>query len=69
MDDWECTLCGEQVPASEIVSMNHYRLMHPDKDLSIRGQVQIPNTWPDGEVVYFEDFETPADIEDPGTFI
>jgi hypothetical protein len=59
MNDWECTLCGEKVPASEIISMNHYRLMHPDTDVSIEG-----GTWPDGGLIYFEDPD-----EDPGTFI
>lgn len=36
--------------------------MHPDTDLSVRNGVHIPNTWPDGELAYFEDFESPADI-------
>lgn len=62
MDDWECTLCGELLPASEIVTMNHYRLIHPDKDISMS---RVTTTWPDGGVAYLEDFDTPGDIIDP----
>jgi hypothetical protein len=49
MDDWECTICGEMVPASEIISLNHFRLIHPDLD------VQTVERWPDGGLVIHED--------------
>jgi hypothetical protein len=49
MDEWNCTICGDMVPASEIISMNHFRLMHPDLD------VQKIDCWPDGEPIIYED--------------
>jgi hypothetical protein len=51
MDDWDCTLCGDKVPASEIITMNHFRLMHPDVEV----QVEWIDSWPDGGAIYFED--------------
>lgn len=56
MDDWDCTLCGEKVPAHEILTMNHFRLMHPDLD------VQDIERWPDGELVIHEEYD-PRDDE------
>jgi hypothetical protein len=56
MEDWDCRICNEKIPAEEIVSGNHLRLMHPEHDFM--------GTWPDGSVLYWEDPD-----EDPGTFI
>lgn len=47
-DQWECTICGMSFKSDELNT--HYRLFHPDRDVE-------PDTWPDGELVVYEDLD------------
>lgn len=49
MNPWHCNLCDESVPAQDIVTGSHLRVMHPDID------EREPETWPDGELVFFDE--------------
>jgi hypothetical protein len=41
---WKCKACGdEEIPAGKL--LDHIRLFHEDS---------IPESWPDGEPVFFE---------------
>lgn len=43
---WKCLRCGdEDIPSENL--MLHFRLFHTDDDA-------LPETWPDGEPVYYE---------------
>lgn len=49
MSPWKCLLCDTRIPAQDIVTGNHLRVMHPDYDEG------TPDHWPDGGIVFLDD--------------
>jgi hypothetical protein len=48
VNPWFCTLCDEFVEPEDILTGNHYRVMHPDTDAEA-------TVWPDSDLVVFDD--------------
>jgi hypothetical protein len=55
MPGWKCHLCQDDVPAADIVSGHHVRLLHPDYDEA----GHRPERWPDGELVIWDEADSP----------